>query len=143
MRRGKTRTLAVMNAPRVLGRESRFLWFLAYLLAFIGATGVLMIANTTVFGLGDSKFGAAGWMIYWPAWGIVFLPPIFVASLLAEVWWRSTLQRLLRFFGVTLGAYLAAMEISFIVDIQWPALVGELVVLCGVTVLFARKWFAK
>lgn len=132
-----------MNAPRVLGRENRFLWLLAYLLAFIGATGVLMIANTTVFGLGDPKFGAAGWIVYWPAWGIVFFPPIFVAGLLAELSWRSTLQRLLQFFGVTLGATLAAMEISFIVDIQWPALIVELVVLCGVTVFFARKWFAK
>jgi len=132
-----------MNTPRVLGRENRFVWLLAYLLAFIGATGVLMIANTTVFGLGDPKFGAGGWLIYWPVWGVAFLPPIFVASLLAELWWRSTLQRLLQFLGVTLGAYLAAMEISFVVDIQWPALVAELVVLCGATVFLARNWFVK
>jgi hypothetical protein len=131
-----------MSTPRVLSRDHRFLWLFGYLLAFIAASGLLMVANTTVFGLGDPKFGAGGWLIYWPIWGVFYLPSVFVASLLAELWWRSTPQRLLYFFAFTLGAYLAAMEVSFVMDVQWQALLVEVALLSIATVILARKWFA-
>jgi len=134
-------TLAVMNAPKVLSRENRFLWLFGYLVAYIASSGVLMVANTLVFGLGDPKFGAGGWIIYWPLWGVMFAPPVFVASFVAEVWWRSAPRRLLQFFAVTLSAYLGAMEVSFALDVQLPTLSIEIAVLCVATVFFARKWF--
>ena len=130
-----------MNTPKVLSRENRFLWLFAYLLVYIASSGALMILNTAVFGLGDPKFGAGGWIIYWPLWGVMFAPPVFVASFVAEVWWRSTPRRLLQFFAVTLGAYLGALEVSFALDVLLPTLGIEIAVLCIATVVFARKWF--
>lgn len=130
-----------MVAPKVLSRENRFLWLFGYLLAYIASSGVLMVANTVAFGFGDPKFGAGGWIIYWPLWGVMFAPPVFVASFVAEVWWRSTPRRLLQFLAVTLGANLVAMEVSFALDVLLPTLGIEIAVLCVATIVFARKWF--
>jgi len=127
----------------VFSLENRFVWLLGYLLAYIASSGLLMVANTTVFGLGDPKFGAGGWILYWPLWGAFYLPPFFAASFFAEVWWCSTPRRLFHFFAVTLVVYLAAMEISFTLDILIPTLAVEVGILCVATVVFARKWFRK
>lgn len=125
----------------MLSRENRFLWLFGYLLAYIASSGVLMVANTVALGLGDPKFGAGGWIIYWPLWGAMFAPPVFAASFVAEVWWRSTPRRLLQFFAVTLGANLIAMEVSFALDVLLPTLGIEIAVLCVAIIVFARKWF--
>ena len=120
----------------------RFIWLLGYLLAYLAGAGALMVVNTTVLGLGDPKFGAGGWLIYWPVWGVMFLPPIFVASFVAEKWW-GTRRVLLRFFGLTLATYLVAMEISFLNDIQLPTLAIELLILATLTVLLGRAWLRR
>ena len=130
-----------MGTSRALGRDTRFVWLLGYLLAYIVGSGVIMIVNTGVLGLGDPKFGAGGWLIYWPLWGIMFSPLVFIASFVAEMWWRSTPKPLLQFFGITLLAFLCAMEASFIADAQLPTLGVELLVLGTLTVVFARRWF--
>ena len=130
-----------MDTPNALGRANRFAWLLCYLLAYIVTSGLLMIVAVGVLGFGDPKFGTWGWLIYWPLWGVMYLPPVFVASFVAEIWWRSTQKRLLQFFGITLVAYICAMGISFSLDALLPALGLELVVLCVLTVLFARRWF--
>ena len=130
-----------MGTPSALGRDTRFVWLLGYLLVYIISSGLAMIVNTVVLGLGDAKFGAGGWLIYWPVWGGMFLPLVFVASFVAEIWWRSTSKRLLQFFGITLLVFLCAMEASFITDMQLPALGLELLLLSVLTVAFASKWF--
>jgi hypothetical protein len=129
-----------MVTRTALRRDSRFLWLLSYLLAYVTASCLLMLMNTGLLGLGDPKFGAGGWIIYWPLWGAMFLPPVFVASFVVELWWPAVSRTALHFLIGTLATYLAAMEVSFLLDLQLPTLGIELAVLCVATVAVARKW---
>ncbi len=102
-----------------------------------------MVVNTAMLGLGDAKFGAGGWLIYWPLWAAMFSPPIFTASFIAEARWQTPPNDRLWFLAGTLASYLVAMEISFVNDIQLPAIGIELVILASITVLVGRAWLKR
>jgi hypothetical protein len=122
------------------GTTNRALWLSAFLVTYVMLAGAVMITNTAVLGLGDPKFGAWGWMLYWPIWGAVYFVPIAVAGFTAERWWPSTPRRLLRFLGATLAIVLVAMEVSFLLDIGLEALVIELAILSVAVFIYARMY---
>jgi len=75
-----------------------------------------MVLNTAVFGLGDPKFGASGWQIYWPLWGTMFLP---LALIGAVITWAAPAdpQVLRRVYLVFWSLLLIAVELSFALDV--------------------------
>jgi hypothetical protein len=126
-----------------MNRNSPSLWLLSYLLIYIAVSGAVMVTNTTLLGLSDPKFGTNGWVFYWPLWGGMFLPLVFVASFVAEARWQSPSNVRLSFLAGTLASYVVAMEISFVNDFQLPAIAIVLVILAIITVLIGRMWLKR
>jgi hypothetical protein len=101
---------------------------MAILAVYVFATGGLMYANTNWFGLGDVKFGADGWMLYWPLWAIFFSPIVLAAVFIA--WsFRFPGVRGIAFFLACLLTTLASLEISFVLDVSAPIVLFECVLL--------------
>jgi hypothetical protein len=102
-----------------------------FLAAYVLAVGALMYANTAWFGLGDVKFGADGWQLYWPLWSLFYAPVAFaalVAALCSGVAPRSKKAGLL---WASFILILASMEVSFALDVELPVLLVEWVVLAA------------
>ena len=73
-----------------------------------------MFTNTAILGLGDPKFGAAGWQLYWPAWGFIFAPAALCAAGLL-IWLGKTLTWSIVLFALFLAVILASVEVCFLV----------------------------
>ena len=108
-------------------------------LAYILGTGAMMYANTAWFGLGDVKFGTGGWELYWPLWA-GFYAPVAITAVIAA--WRSGLPEDPQ--AALLWGYLVVIftciEVSFLLDIAWPALLAEWALLAAAFFATARAW---
>lgn len=113
---------------------------IAFMLVYVFAVGGLMYANTVWFGLGDVKFGASGWELYWPLWS-VFYAPIAVAAI--AIVWCSGLsdKKRVGLLWLSLMVTLASLEMSFFLDIDWRVLLTEWLALPLVFIQMGR--FAK
>jgi hypothetical protein len=112
---------------------------IGFVAAYIFGTGAMMYANTAWFGLGDVKFGAGGWELYWPFWA-GFYAPVAIAAVIAA--WRSGLPagpQAAHLWGY-LVVILACVEVSFLLDIAWPAAVVEWGLLAAVFFAAAGAW---
>ena len=103
----------------------------AILVAYVLLTGGLMYANTTLFGLGDAKFGSGGWELYWPLWS-AFYAPLILCALIAAGTSQMPAGRAVGLLWAFLALILAVMEVSFILDIHWTILIVEWTVLSAV-----------
>ena len=112
------------------GGSSMLMQYLLFLAAYYLGVGAMMYLNTAWFRMGDVKFGADGWELYWPLWALFYCPPALIGLI---VGWRSQLPA--RFKTVLLWSFLvtifAILEVSFVLDIQWQILIIEWVVLAA------------
>src|SRR5262245_36543712 len=108
---------------------------LAFFCVYAFGTGGLMWLNTSVLGWGDPAYGEAGWWFYWPIWGLGYLP-VAIAGLLMG---SPTLphRRAVAVMWIYLPATLAAMEVSFALDVAWQVVLAEWVVLPGIFLMFS------
>src|SRR5262245_23689768 len=129
-------------APPNLAASTLFGHTMLFLVVYVFGSGALIYANTTWFGLGDLKFGAGGWIFYWPIW-VVFFAPIALAAVVVTWCFRFPGLKGIAFIWICLLATLASLEISFVSDVKLPGLFMEWILLPIAFVLLAgvaRSW---
>ncbi|MCY2987153.1 MAG: hypothetical protein NTY19_04695 [Planctomycetota bacterium] len=112
---------------------------IGFLAAYIVGTVAMMYANTAWFGLGDVKFGTGGWELYWPLWAGGYAPVAITAVISV---WRSGLPegpQVALLWGYLVVIF-TCMEVSFLLDIDWPTVLAEWALLAAVFFAIARAW---
>ena len=98
------------------------------IIAYFISSGLLVYVNVVLLGKCDVLIGNDYWPIYWALWSLLYFPAVIV-SLIATRESGPSAIRMSVLMSIFMIIILLVMQLSFLLNIDWPFLLAELFIM--------------